>query len=326
MSADKKELSPEERLLQVIQKGNAENGETAKLAPPLQPPPKPQAAAPSPSALKADPPPAAPPQRPAAVVAPPPRSPAPHPVAEPKTVAPSASPQPAPEGERKLKLASPPSVAAAATAAVKSEAVAVAKEATVLPSIESPGAAAVPSQDAIIVPGPEVAVKTGFGQLLGGRKITVSVVNRCLFLIALVLLGAVIYDLLLAKTGGAVSVPNGGVGNKAPVTAWKVTPLNPVNVYTDLAAKRDIWKQMGGEKGGGGDGEQLPQPVKTSFKLVALSIDRGSPAESMAIIADQSRTYFVKSGQPLGETGYTLEKVFDDRVILKSRKGEVNLP
>lgn len=327
MSAEKKELSPEEKLLQVIQKGKAADGESVKPAPPPQPPPR-QPAAPPPPILKAVPQPAAPPPQASTPAVSPPGPSAPQPVVAVKAQpAPAiASSAPVAESDRKLKVVAPP------PPAVKSDAIPAAKEATPASPTELPQVpATATASDSIIVPGPDVPAQTGLGQLLGGggKKITIAMVNRYLFLIVLVLMGVVIYDLLLARTGGATAEPVGGIVNKTPLAAWKVIPLNPVNVYTEQFAKRDIWKQPGEEKPGEGkkdaDKKAVPQ---SSFKLVALSIDRGAPAESMAIISDQAsaKTYFVKGGQPLGETGYVLEKLFDDRVILKSRKGELNLP
>jgi hypothetical protein len=63
------------------------------------------------------------------------------------------------------------------------------------------------------------------------------------------------------------------------------------------------------------------------LKLIAVSLDAAAPADSMAIIKSKtdSKTYFVKLGQTVGDTDYVLDKVLADRIVLKQRKQEYEL-
>lgn len=63
------------------------------------------------------------------------------------------------------------------------------------------------------------------------------------------------------------------------------------------------------------------------LKLVGVSIDPAAPQESMAIIRNKvdSKTVFVKVGQPVGGTGYVLSRVLADRAILKMKTQEFEL-
>jgi hypothetical protein len=64
-----------------------------------------------------------------------------------------------------------------------------------------------------------------------------------------------------------------------------------------------------------------------NFKLMGVSPDDKHPEESMAIIHDQTsgNTYFLKSGQRLADTEYTLGAIRAESVILKTLKGEMEL-
>jgi type II secretory pathway component PulC len=81
--------------------------------------------------------------------------------------------------------------------------------------------------------------------------------------------------------------------------------------------------------GGGGDTNIPPDKVEKSsdLKLMGISLDSAEPGESIAIIKNKpdSKTYFVKIGQAVGDTGYTLQRVLPDRVVLKGRKQELEL-
>jgi type II secretory pathway component PulC len=63
------------------------------------------------------------------------------------------------------------------------------------------------------------------------------------------------------------------------------------------------------------------------LKLVGISMDTAVPEESLAIIRNKvdSKTYFVKVGESVGDTGIILARVLADRVILKSQKQELEL-
>jgi hypothetical protein len=113
----------------------------------------------------------------------------------------------------------------------------------------------------------------------------------------------------------------------APVTTPIVTrgPYPPVTNFIDAVAVRDIFRPGGAPQTGtnvvGKAGGEL------ALKLVGVSIDSASAQESMAIIKSKTgtQTYFVKQGQTVGETGATLERIFPDHVIVKYQRQELEL-
>jgi type II secretory pathway component PulC len=152
--------------------------------------------------------------------------------------------------------------------------------------------------------------------------------NRVLAGVVLVLLVAVVYSIASIKTdvtsaGGQLE---SGVIAQPVVAAMIINePLPSVDVYLEKLKDRNVF---------------LPNDavVTTSavavltgkvadLKLLGVSIDSAADEESMAIIKNkaESRTYFVKKGQMVGDTGYSLERVLSDRAILKKGKQEIEL-
>ena len=250
MSANE-ELSPEERLLKVIQQGKT----------------------PAAGALTA----------PAAAAAPA------RPVQE----------KPA-EAAPKLKLAEPAALKPAPAA--------------VIPAVR-PGA-----QIGVPTPESETAVVAMSAPV--SRRLTISAVNRCLFVMVLVALGVLATDFLIGRTGAAVLAGDAGEKEAPPALVQPAKagePLAPLEKYLN---RRNPFAEISGQTDGGTN--VTIKPANTDFRLMAVSFDSKSQAGSMAILAGKEgkQTYYVKCGQTIGDTGVTLKQVSADHVILESTKGE----
>ena len=153
--------------------------------------------------------------------------------------------------------------------------------------------------------------------------------NRILAVVVLFLVGCVFYSVAsirpeIAKAlemqirgAGSVSVAPAVVSNDGVI---------PVESYLEKVSARNIFVPRVIEK----DGSVVkvePAGAPKDLKLVGVSVDADVPAESMAIIRGKadSKTYFVKLGQTVGDTDYVLDRVLPDRIILKQRKQEYEL-
>lgn len=156
----------------------------------------------------------------------------------------------------------------------------------------------------------------------GPRMLDLGLVNRVLALAAVGLLGYVSFDaassaVLLSKPP-TVTIPSrqtagGGVSQS-------VSPLKESAFYLEKVSSRDIFKEGPRPAAAPEASVESAAPVEDvsgDFSLVGISWS----ANPDVIIENksESKTYFVKRGQPVG-SGAKLEAVFKDHVII-SREG-----
>jgi hypothetical protein len=375
MDGKKQELTPEEKLLALIQQGKQPDKPAAPVAAPA---PVPAAPAPPPATPVAA---AAVPvsSRPSAVTAPvaspvpPPQRPAAQPVAaqpvaaqpvaaqpvaaqpdaaqpvaaqpvaaqpvaaqpvaaQPVAAQPVAAATPAkpatPPAEKKVKLASETPRPPASAEPVKSAPPAPVPHAE--PDKPAGGEVA-PAPVPLPVSEPAPASRPPFRPISGSRIGGLALVNRSLAVVVLVLVILVVYSIASIRSEVAAEVQRqkNGAG-EMPMGTFVATnePLPTLESFLDKASRRDLFALAGA---GGGPAPTNAVPVKVEksadLKLMGVSLDSAEPGESIAIIKNKpdSKTFFVKVGQAVGETGYTLQRVMPDRVVLKSKKQELEL-
>lgn len=158
------------------------------------------------------------------------------------------------------------------------------------------------------------------------------ILNRVLAVVVLGVIILVFYAVMSIRPGIAKELQRQieGAGSLSVVPQMLVEESIPVlEVYLDkVSARNPFIARVVPEPG-----KDPVRPEKAGapkdLKLMAVSVDAGSPEESMAIIKSKgdSKTYFVKLGQTVGDTEYMLVKVLDEpsRVILKLGKLEFEL-
>lgn len=307
-----KDLSPEEKLLKVIQQGKApdESAGHGKASSPAK--------AESVAAAKPKPETNEPKAAPIAASAPAP-APATGGKAEdkgtPPTWRPESRPQPTPAVKTEEKGSKP-----------EAPRLKLADETKPMPATTPVAEASVAAFAPEAMPEPGAAARQPF---------TIRAVNRYLLVAALVLIGVVVADFVTASSSAtqAMQVLPGGTGVQSSRIGGTIATLGALESYQLRLAQRNIFLPFAPppERPTPGAGKvasnpALPPPPPTDLKLLAIAMD-ANEAESMAIIADLSakQTYFVKTGQPIGETGITLQKVLSDHVQLKTSKGETSL-
>lgn len=112
----------------------------------------------------------------------------------------------------------------------------------------------------------------------------------------------------------------------APLTVSD-EPIPALELLLEKVSTRNFFAPKLSEKGKDGGDAPVAVGVTKDFKLVAVSLDATTASESMAIIKckTDSKTYFVKIGESVGDTGFVLSKVLADRIVLKQRKQEFEL-
>ena len=230
------------------------------------------------------------------------------------------APEPA-SAEKKLKLA------AAAPAPVEPKAVAApaVPAPAVSPAPPTPAAAGgsePPAPPSVAAPGKSVRAAVRTGGLQG-----LVFANRVLAAVVLVLLVGVAYSIASIRSDNAervVELRDGAGVQPVGVAVVNRESPPPVEAFLDKIAVRDLFQSSGNAVT---SSVSVAQGQVSDLKLVGVSIDSASDVESMAIIRNKadSKTYFVKTGQAVGETGYTLGRVLADRAILKIRKQEIEL-
>ncbi len=153
--------------------------------------------------------------------------------------------------------------------------------------------------------------------------------NRALALVVLGLIVVTFYAVMSIKPGIAKEVERQieGAGSLSLGPQTIVEESVPaLEFYLDKVSARNpfVAKVVTGPSGPVAS-EKAGAPK--DLKLIAVSVDGASPADSMAIIKNKtdSKTYFVKLGQTVGDTDYVLDKVLADRIVLKNRKQEYEL-
>lgn len=175
----------------------------------------------------------------------------------------------------------------------------------------------------------------GSGQTLKYRPAKGAVsplllLNRGLAVLVLGLIVGVFFAVMSIKPGIAKELERqiDGAGSLSVTPQMIVEESIPVlDFYLDKITTRNpfIARVQPGPDGVPVKVEKAGAPK--DLKLMAVSVDAASPADSMAIIKSKtdSKTYFVKLGQTVGDTNYQLEKVMDDRIVLKMGKQEFEL-
>jgi type II secretory pathway component PulC len=160
-----------------------------------------------------------------------------------------------------------------------------------------------------------------------GRKASIPLlvmVNRALAVVVLVLVVFVFYSVASIRPGIAEDLRRQveGAGSVSVSVATLVSEAVPeVGTYLGRLGSRNLFVPRSAAGGATNVVTEAAVPGK-DLMLLGVSVEPSAEAESMAIIknkADQ-KTFFVKPGEPVGDTGLTLEKVLADRVILKRQK------
>jgi hypothetical protein len=159
----------------------------------------------------------------------------------------------------------------------------------------------------------------------------VTITNRVLAVVVMLLIVVVFYSVAGTQRGIKEEVQrqmSGAGAMSVPPMAILDEPIPPVEVFVDKVNTRNFFSPKVVEKGReAGSEAAVPAGMTKDFKLVAVSLDTATPSESMAIIKNKadSKTYFVKLGESVGDTGLVLSKVLADRIVLKQRKQEFEL-
>ncbi len=169
-------------------------------------------------------------------------------------------------------------------------------------------------------------VRSRAPRFLSGAASGWSLVNRGLALVVLVLVVVVVYSIASIPTDVENAMARqvegeGSLSDGARATV-EVARTVPVDEYLQKVSGRDVFQTVEP----GGTTTNLPGAVQ-EFKLMGVSIDTNAPDSSMAILRSKttSRTYFVKPGEALGDTGFTLGRVMADRAILKKQQQEIEV-
>jgi type II secretory pathway component PulC len=158
----------------------------------------------------------------------------------------------------------------------------------------------------------------------------VTITNRVLAAVAMLILVAVFYSVAGAQRGIAEDVQKqiAGVGEMAvsPVTLPDVS-VPAVDGLLEIVGRRNFFVPKLAEKDNSGAVVPVTAALTKDLKLVAISMDAAMASESMAIIKSKadSKTYFVKIGENVGDTEFVLTKVMADRIVLRQRKQEFEL-
>lgn len=182
---------------------------------------------------------------------------------------------------------------------------------------------AVPPATPMARPVPSAPPKVARGAI--NTRMNWPILNRALMLVVLVLLVAVVYSVASIQSdidkAMVRQVNEAGSLTVQPAGLDVVTPL-PFDEYLKKVSGRDIFRLA--EASGSASNAA---PVQAEFKLVGVSLDGRDAKKSMAILKSKasSQTFFVTVGDAVGNTGFTLDRVSADRAILKKQKQEIEV-
>jgi hypothetical protein len=158
----------------------------------------------------------------------------------------------------------------------------------------------------------------------------VTITNRVLAVMVVLLIVAVFCSVAGTQRGvdNEIQKQMNGAGEMS-VTPVAISdePVPAAEFFLEKVSTRNFFSPKTAEKGKTGADVPETLGLAKDLKLVAVSMDAATASESMAIIkikAD-SKTYFVKIGENVGDTGFVLTKVLADRIVLKQRKQEFEL-
>lgn len=339
--ASEDKLSPEEKLLKIIQQGGA--AEKAKAGSARAPaaaedasglpavPPVSEEAVPAAKAVPAPAPaPAAVPKVESAVRAS--RSEPERPAGKPATEVTSATAgkpgEPAPAPRAAVKLAAAPAVPASAAPPPPMPA----SEPAAAPMAgagEPPEAEPVQFDAGSGKPRAARAIR-GMVSFFSGWSVSIGWVNRAALVVVLVL---VVFVVLAIFTGGPKAEAFGPLPGSAPDVAGSDEPpggaqesgLLEKSAYLEAAARRNVFVPFGQEQAI--DPQPQPEAGIADLRLIGVSWQSEGDRPPEAIIRDLTtqNTYFVKQGEQIGATGLTLERVYRDRVIVLNQEEELEL-
>ena len=158
-----------------------------------------------------------------------------------------------------------------------------------------------------------------------------TITNRVLAVVVMLLIVVVFYSVAGTQRGikDELQRQMSGAGEMSvPPLFISDEPVPGVDVFVEKVSARNFFVPRALEKNReAGSDAAAPVGLTKDFKLVAVSMDATTPSESMAIIKGKvdSKTYFVKMGESVGDTGFILARVLADRVVLKQRKQEFEL-
>ena len=307
MSNAKQELTPEEKLLALIQRDKSQETPPVVAVAPVSPSPAPVAVA-SPAA-------------PAVVESPSPVVPKAEPASEKKLKLSAQVEKPQVKAPEKAEPVAPSKIAeektmpAAAAKAVASSGPDKQVEPAPVPSP--------PKETPVVVTQAQPIVMTVRRGVIG-----LPLINRVLALVVLVLLVCVVYSVasIRADVAKEVSAQVANAGSLTLAPPMMTSESAPALDFFLDKVKRNLFLPIGSPVSTNGVGPVVVGKAG-DLKLVGISMDDAAPEESLAIIRNKvdSKTYFVKAGEGVGDTGLTLARVLPDRVILKSHKQEVEL-
>lgn len=195
------------------------------------------------------------------------------------------------------------------------------------PAIPPPLATQQPGNARPVQAAPPVAQPLMFPSI---RVSGVTVTNRVLAGVVLALIVLVFYSVSGTQhsINDEIKRQLSGAGEMSvPPRAVSGESVPAMDVFVDKASTRNFFAAKVTEKGKDGAVTPVTVGLSKDFKLVAVSMDATTASDSMAIIKNKadSKTYFVKIGESVGDTGFVLSKVLADRIVLKQRKQEFEL-
>ncbi len=302
MASDKHDLTPEEKLLKVIQQSRGRDDKEPKPGEASVPSPAASASASSPAPAKpVTPSPAPTPPRP-------PVQPAP---AEKPAAVPKEAPTPA-ASDRKLKIATPPPAAAESKAAAALAPHADGTE----PAAGGPAAPPAPQAS--------VAVQRALRLVAAAaERLSIVKVNRVLAAVILILLALTVYQVGFARPAVLLDVAIAPAVEPSPGGAPPAVSIPPLDEYASL---RNPFAPRGA-KPSTSTNTPIHVASATDFKLIGVSWDPASPDESEAILRSESRrqTYFVRQGQSIADADVSVIKVERERVLLRQSGKEIEV-
>jgi hypothetical protein len=158
---------------------------------------------------------------------------------------------------------------------------------------------------------------------------SLTILNRVMTVLVVGLIAVVFYGIMSIRPGIAQELNRQieGAGSLAVMPQAIVEEGVPaLEAYLEKVGSRNLFiAKVISPNGDPVVVEKAGAPKDLS--LVAVSMDTSSPADSMAIIKNKtdSKTYFVKLGQTVGSTDYVLDRVLADRIVLKQKKMEFEL-
>jgi hypothetical protein len=305
MSEQDKKLTPEEKLLKVIQGGGKDDPKAAPQEPPKVQPPQPQQHVPP------------------RLVPPAPKA------AQPSATRPPSPAKPAPASGAAAPSPSPSAVEPPRAGQVSSASVASAPAAAAAPQPPAAPPPAASKQAKPARPAPSVPAAAA-PALSNCRSPALTSLNRFLAVATAAMVAVSGWELWASCMGKPRSIPAPGEsGLSRGVSPLVATPSEPCAAATDAFSKKPLFAQVGDPPPVPPGPTNLPQPeVVKNLDLIGLSRGvEGQPDEAIVVDRATKKNYFVKVGETLtiGQMQLELLSVADDHAVFRSGKGEIRL-